>query len=143
MYFQDKVMKFTLKSGPHGDCTCWYDIEVPKGWTLRDFITYAVHTYASEHREWGCIRKVPFEGYRDHIVEYDGRQGKNGMAWLYKGKQYMTPDDKSELLENSTMLYNKYIDREIVSVRANGGWGTMDYYLDFGPEPISYANYEI
>lgn len=142
MYFQDDVMKFTLKSGPHGDCTCWYDIEVPKGWTLRDFITYAVHIYAKEHKEWGCIRKVPFEGYRDHIVEYDGKQGENGAAWLYKGEQYMTPNEKSELLENSTALYNKYIDREIVSVRANGGWGTMDYYLDFEPEPKSYTNYE-
>ena len=137
--FDNPYLKVVKKTGPHGDCTCWYDIEVPKGWTLRDFIRYVCHEYAVEHKERGAIRKQPFDGYNDHIVEYDG---KKGSAWLYGGEQYFSPEDKEKSLANSTALYDKYIDKEIVGVRANGGWGSMDYFLDFGPEPKSYASYE-
>ena len=137
--FNDPYLKVIKKTGPHGDCTCWYDIEVPKGWTLRDFIQYVCHEYAVKHKEWGDIRKQPFGGYRDHIITYNG---KTGEASLYGGERYFTQEEKDEYLENSTNLYNKYIDKEIIGVRANGGWGAMDYFLDFGPEPVSYVNYE-
>ena len=137
--FDNPYIKVLYRSPMCGDCTCWYDLEVPKGWTLRDFIRYVSHEYAVEHKEFGHIRKQPFEGYRDHIITYNGRTNE---VSLYGGEHYFTSEEKSKFLENSTTLYNKYIDREIVGVRANGGWGAMDYYLDFGPEPKSYANYE-
>jgi hypothetical protein len=137
--FDNPYLKVLHRSPTCGDCTCWYDLEVPKGWTLRDFIRYVCHEYAIERKEFGHIRKQPFDGYGDHIVTYNGRRSE---VSLYNGEHYFTPEEKAKYLENSTALYNKYIDREIVSVRANGGWGAMDYYLDFGPEPISYANYE-
>lgn len=132
--FENPYLKVIKSTGPHGDCTCWYDLEIPKGWTLRDFIQYVGYEYAVEHNEFGDIRKQPFAGYSDHIVTYDGKRSE---VLLYNGEHYFTPEEKAKYLENSTALYNKYLDKEIVGVRANGGWGMMDYMLDFGPEPVS------
>lgn len=137
--FDNPYIKVLHRSPTSGDCTCWYDLEVPKGWTLRDFIQYVGHEYAVEHKEFGAIRKQPYDGFRDHIIIYNGRTDE---VSLYNGEHYFTPEERVRSLENSTALYNTYIDREIIGVRANGGWGMMDYMLDFGPEPVKYANYE-
>lgn len=117
------MIEFIHESGPHGDETCWYTVEFSEGLTLRNFLV-ELHKYASEHKEWGSV----YLGYSydDQIIEYNGRQN---MAWLYMGEPYMDADKKSVVYENSKRLYNKYIDRKIVSIRANGGWGSMNYYL--------------
>ena len=129
--FDSPYIKVLHKSPMSSDCSCWYDLEVPKGWTLRDFIQYVGYEYAVEHKEFGRIRKQPFGGYSDHIITYNGKISE---VSLYNGENYFTPEEKARYLENSIALYNKYIDKEIVGVRANGGWGMMDYCLDFGPE---------
>lgn len=139
--FDNPYLKVIKSTGPHGDATCWYQIEVPKDWTMRDFVQYVCHDYAVEHQECGTIA-CGRGGYNDKIIEYSGRGWRGGKASLYTGEQYFTPKDKSEQLENSIALYNKYIDRKIIGVQANGGWGAMDYFLNFEPEPKSYANYE-
>lgn len=140
--FDHPQIKITETTGPHGDATCWYKAEVVGDLTMREFIAYVAHDYAVRAKEWGTIEIAPMRGYEGHVVEYKGFEGPNGTAWLYAGEHWMDSEQRNHYLENSTTLYNKYIDREIVSVRANGGWGAMDYYLDFGPEPVSYANYE-
>lgn len=117
------MIEFIHESGPHGDETCWYTVEFSEGLTLRNFLV-ELHKYAFEHKEWGSV----YLGYScdDHIIEYNGRQN---MAWLYMGEPYMDADKKNVAYENSKRLYNKYIARKIVSIRANGGWGSMNYYL--------------
>jgi len=122
------MIKFTNQK-ECGDATSWYDVIIPQDWTMRDFIAYVVHKYAVVCKEWGTIKLASYRGCEGHIVEYDGRNGKCGTCYLYAGEAFMNEDQQDFYLENSRKLYNQYIDCKVRSVRANGGWGVMDYIL--------------
>lgn len=122
------MMKFTNQK-ECGDATSWYDVIIPTEWTVKDFIRYAVHTYAKENKEWGAIEFAHLRGYVSKIVEYDGREGKDGACWLYVGEDHMSIDEREKFLDNSREFYNQFADTKIISIRANGGWGVMDYIL--------------
>lgn len=115
------MIKFIHRSGPHGDATCWYDIKFPDGWTVEDFMRYVVYTYAPEHDEWGefAIGSTDF-------VEYTARKGEQPCAWLCVPSW---AKDREARLAESRRLYNDNINKKLISVRANGGWSAMSYYL--------------
>ena len=115
------MIEFIYKSGPHSDETSWYDVKFPDDWTVRDFIRYVVFTYAPEHGEWGefAINNTDF-------VEYTARTSEKPHAWLCVPSW---AKDKEARLAESKQLYNDNINKKLVSVRANGGWSAMSYYL--------------
>lgn len=131
------MIKFIHKSGPHGDETCWYDVEFPEQWTVEDFIRYIVYTYAPEHDEWGEFAI----GHTD-FVEYTARKGQKPHAWLCVPSW---AKDREARLEESKRLYNDNIGKKLVSVRANGGWSAMSYYLTVEEEskPYLYAELDL
>ena len=130
------MIKFVCSGGPYGDATSNYNVEFPEGWTLRDFCAHVLHDYAVKNKEWGSVSSG--FGYENTIIEYDSKK-----AWIYQGEHWMDSEKRHELFENSKRLYNEYIDKKIVAIRANGGWSVMHYDLTFEPEEPSYANYEV
>ena len=89
-------------SGPHGDCTCYYDVKINKPCTVREFINEVLLNHSGE---WGdiCIKDKDIE-YRDEVAcEYDHGKIKT--------------------------LKEKYLDRIVLGGTANGGWSAMSYWL--------------
>jgi hypothetical protein len=128
--FHDDVLKFIHKSGPHGDCTTYYYVEFPEGWTVEDFMRYIVYNYAASHNEFGN-----FEINDHRFIEYSCRKGDlpsarlhNG-AWLFYGNK-REEEKKEEYLNTSREIYNTYIHRKLKRVIAGMGWGRSDYHLE-------------
>ena len=96
------MFKFKRTGGPFGDCTCNYDIEFDRPYTVAEFIN-EVLTERSD--EWGYIRVVTGNSrYEGPKCEY--RYGK--------------------LLST---LPEEYLDKHIAVCEANGGWTAMTYWL--------------
>ena len=96
---------FELKyiSGPHGDCTCWYNVQInSKPCTVLEFINEVLLNHSGE---WGEIRiKGKDIEYRDEVAcEYNRGKIKT--------------------------LNDKYLDRIVLDGVANGGWSAMSYKL--------------
>lgn len=107
-------IEFKKTGGPYGDATSNYDVTVPEGTTVKDFIRYIAGDYSVKKGEWGNIilfyNDKPEFPNRVPLVEY-----KRGHAWFTPGCN----DD----------IYAKVRDKVITKVRANGGWSCMGYDL--------------
>ena len=91
------------------DQTTWYDITFDGVINLMQFIT---DTLSFNKNEWGSFTRVfnNMTGWCDDnnfISEY-----KNGFF-------------------NKTKLYKELMNKNIKRITANGGWGNMDYYIEF------------
>lgn len=95
---------FKTTGGPYGDATSNYEIIFPKGTTVREFVKYIVDDYSVKHGEWGDIHLGSVLG--EKLISYS------------RGK-----------LTGVGLNFDKYIDRKITKIRANGGWSCMYYFL--------------
>lgn len=97
------MKNFELKcvSGPFGDCTSNYEVVFHKPYTVREFVSEVLENV----HEWGDFRIVE-KGYPfgSEVSEY--RYGK--------------------IL---TKFSDETLSRTIKSVKANGGWSNMTYYI--------------
>ncbi len=100
-------LNFKCTGGPYGDATSSYDVAVPKGMTLEEFINAVLD---EKPKEWGDIC-LGWSG--PTLIEY-----KRGSLF----------NPSKELSEN--------LHKEVVAVKASGGWSLMSYYLTLkDPEP--------
>ena len=101
-------LHFTCTGGPYGDATSSYDVSVPKGMTLEEFIKAILDEHPDE---WGDIKL----GWgKDPLIEYN------------RGELY---NPHPSLTEN--------LSKEVVEVKASGGWSLMTYIIKLkDPEPI-------
>jgi hypothetical protein len=97
-------IKFVHAGGPYGDATSNYDVLIPEGATVREFLLYIVKTYSSEQGEWGSIHLAD-DDYT-HLVDYN------------RGKFTGAGDN-----------FYEYLDCKITKVSANGGWSNMSYRI--------------
>lgn len=98
-------MKFKLRQSgaDRSDCTAPYDVIILENGTVKDFIDEVLE---NRQGEWGTIaifsKESPFGSPR---MEY--RHGK--------------PISRESLTE--------YEDKQVISIKANGGWSNMDYVI--------------
>lgn len=91
-----------ISSGPErGDCTAPYNIALDKIYTVEEFI----QTILTRIKEWG------------HIGIDDGKTIFGNPSCEYRYGKLL-----STLPENIRK-------KQIISVRADGGWTAMDYYI--------------
>ena len=111
----EKPIKFEVEfvhtGGPYGDCTDNYDVKVPIGATVREFISHIVDERSVKVGEWGDITVYPFVADRrlrldSAVYSCTFNRGES------KSLDRLTPD---------------IADRKIKEVRANGGWSSMGY----------------
>jgi hypothetical protein len=109
-------LNFKRTGGPYGDATSSYDVSVPKGMTLEEFIKAVID---ENPEEWGDIQL----GWNGPIlIEYN------------RGNLF---NPSKELSEN--------LHKEVVEVKASGGWSLMSYHLilkDPEPEPDAIMTYD-
>ena len=105
---QPVVMRFDQTGGPFGDETCNYNVSVPAGTTVGEFIKSVLM-----RDEWGHIKIDNWNS--EPICHY--RRGKLVQGrFPYKDDLPIDPPD-SEL------------GKVISSITANGGWSAMDYVI--------------
>ena len=95
------MIKFEHVAGPFGDCTSRYKLSFDKPYTISEFI--------------------------EEIL-----QNKDEYGEIYIGENYIKPKDTcSYAYGNLRSRFNdRYLNRKIISAKASGGWGCMDYYLN-------------
>lgn len=108
-------IKFNKNGGPFGDCTSNYDVTIPSGTTVREFIRYISDVYSVEHGEWGDF--ICANQRRGSFLSY------NRGRLFFEESKYGTPKEKCQ------PILDEIIDKKIVKVTANGGWSTMSYTL--------------
>lgn len=108
-------IKFENTGGPYCDATCNYNVIVPSGTTVREFILYIRDEYSVKHGEWGdfsCATR---------------RLGKflsyNRGRLFFEESEYGTPKEKCQ------PILDEIIDKKIAKIKANGGWSAMSYTL--------------
>ena len=92
------------KTQENGDATSNYNITTSAN-TVREFV-YEVIEYMQKHNEWGNI-----------------------YAFSSKNSGYITLVDYSRFKVNFSNSYSSYCNKPIERIWANGGWGTMSYYI--------------
>ena len=92
------------KTQENGDATSNYNITTSAK-TVREFV-YEVIEYMQKHNEWGSID-----------------------AFASKNSGYITLVDYSRFKVNFSNSYSSYCNKPIERIWANGGWGTMSYYI--------------
>lgn len=99
-----------------GDATCWYTVKLTEELTIKEFIEQIRQESAEEHNHgwFGDFTISNKDEYTWPFMEY--RSGK-----LYASRF----QDKSPWKET----LDTYGDMKITSMRANGGWGNMSYYI--------------
>lgn len=99
-----KSFELVTKNGPLSDHTYNYDVNLLKKLTLKEFIDEIIN----KKTEWGSI----------YINDYNVHQ---------------KPDDNKIRYENGKILSDtipeKYLDKEIRMITANGGWSMMNYWV--------------
>jgi hypothetical protein len=107
-------IKFKQTGGPYGDATSNYDVIVPGGTTVREFIRYIRDEYSVKHGEWGTFAyNHPF----DKFLSY------NRGSLFFEEDPYGTPKEKCQ------PILDEIIDKKIIKIKANGGWSAMSYTL--------------
>lgn len=96
-------MQFKISGGPFGDQMCNYDVLDFKSKTLGEFVEEVI---AENPKEYGDIMIIA-----DNKSAFDLPRSE------YKYGQIVTEFPK------------EYLDREIISVRSNGGWTLMTYFV--------------
>ena len=91
----------------NGDATSNYDVTVPKDWTVEDLYDYAMNDSEQRYVSFTVTNYFPNQNYV--VFDIKGR------------KELQFPGDK---------LLNEKLSN-FKSLRANGGWGTMTYYLNY------------
>lgn len=109
-------MNITFKQtgGPYGDATSNYDVIVPTGTTVREFLIYIRDVYSVEHREWGTF------AYNHSFNKFCSY---NRGSLFFEESEYGTPK------ETCQPILDEIIDKKIVKIKANGGWSCMCYTL--------------
>ena len=92
------------KTQENGDATSNYNITTSAN-TVREFV-HEVIEYMQKHNEWGSI-----------------------YAFSSKNSGYITLVDYSRFKVNFLNNYGSYCNKPIGRIWANGGWGTMSYYI--------------
>ena len=101
-------MWLTATTGMLGDATCWYKVEnIPEGLTLSDAIKWI-----------GGLNRD--ESGRISVKE-DGDGTYGGHEVVRYGSFGVEISDNDRLARLS--------DREVESIRANGGWGQMNFII--------------
>lgn len=96
------MFDFTPTSKLLGDCTMWYNVSC-QGATVNDLINFAL-----SRSEWGDVRVIPNgESWFNAVAKLEYSYGR-----ITKGN---IPDDIRA--------------KDVVKIEANGGWGSMDYYV--------------
>ena len=99
-------MRLEQTSQMLGDATCWLQaVDIPDGLTLEGAVDWIV---GMNRRESGIIRAT-----RAHKT-YDIANYSDG-----------------EITEVDDGLMDEFGHMEVRRIRANGGWGQMNYYVDF------------
>lgn len=109
-------LNFERTGGPYGDATSSYDVTVPEGMTLEEFIKAVLEERPDE---WGDI-KLGWD--KDPLIEYN------------RGNLY---NPHRSLSEN--------LNKELVEVKANGGWSLMTYIIELkgsDPQPDAIMTYD-
>ena len=105
---------FKKTGGPFGDATCNYEVTVPEGTTVGDFVRYIAYDYSVKKGERGNIilffNDRPEFVHRVPLVEYK------------RGFMCYTPGCNAD-------IFKSVRDKVITKVRANGGWSCMGYDL--------------
>lgn len=97
-----RTLKLVRVSGPHGDETSSYRVDFPEGMTVKEFIET---TLKENPGEWGTFSS----------------------SWSSSGK--IAEYKYGKLIETGFETYNKFKDRKVKSVSANGGWSLMNYVI--------------
>lgn len=101
-----ECMRLEQTSQMLGDATCWLQaVDIPDGLTLEGAVDWIV---GLNRRESGIIRAT-----RAHKT-YDIANYSDG-----------------EITEIDDGLMEEFGHLEVRRIRANGGWGQMNYYVDF------------
>ena len=108
-------IEFKHTGGPYGDATSTYDVIVPDGTTVREFIRYISDEYSVEHGEWGDFSCATRRFGK--FLSYD-----RGRLFFEESK-YGTPKEKCQ------PVLDEIIDKKIAKIKANGGWSAMSYTL--------------
>ena len=93
------------KSGCFGDCTAFYDVTIDVPCTVGEFINWVI---TEKSGEWGAI------GISFNKDDYPG--------WCKVKCEYKW----GKLL---TQLPEKYLGKQIHSIKGHGGWTQMDYAI--------------
>lgn len=107
-------IQFKNTGGPYGDATSAYEVLVPTGTTVREFIIYIRDRYSVEHNEWG---KFSYNHPFNDFLSYN--RGKLFFEYYPSG----VPKDKCQ------SVLDEIADKKIVKIKAHGGWSAMDYTL--------------
>lgn len=100
---------FYNKTHSSGDQTVWYDVEFNGNVNLNQFIEYIL---SAHNKEWGHFTRV-----------YSKMKG-----W-YEDENFIS--DYKNGYFNKTKLYHELENKNIKKITANGGWGNIDYYIEF------------
>lgn len=107
-------IKFEKTGGPYGDATSNYNVIVPSGTTVREFIRYIRDEYSVKHGEWGEFAyNHPFNKFLSY----------NRGSLFFEESEYGTPKEKCQ------PILDEIIDKKIAKIKANGGWSAMSYTL--------------
>lgn len=110
-------IEFKQTGGQYGDATSSYDVIVPEGTTVGDFVRYIAYDYSLKKGEWGEISMFYNDksSFADQVrlVSY-----KRGFANYAPGCNHD--------------IFARLAGKVITKVRANGGWSCMGYdvYVD-------------
>lgn len=94
------MIKFKCTAGPFGDCTSRYDVLFDRPYTISEFI--------------------------EEILQNKNEYGKIYIGGNYFSRKDMCAYRYGELISE---FNERYLDRKIISAKASGGWGCMDYFL--------------
>lgn len=110
-------MKIEFKhiGGPFGDATSNYQVVIPEGTTVREFIKYIVTDYSVKHDEWGDFSVGRINTYPKCLLHYNRGSAFFELPWCNE-------DECKPILA-------EIADEKIVRVTANGGWSNMGYTL--------------
>lgn len=107
---KDELIEFRRSGNERGDCTAPYEVILKKKCTVREFINAVL----TDKREWGEIY----------------------LGDMYNWSVRMDPDKKIEYRYGSickgtmTWDFERFLDVEVIGVKADGGWTRMDYGLE-------------
>ena len=94
------MIKYVIIGGPYGDATSKYDVVLDKKYTVKEFISAILE---QNNDEWGEF-----------------------VIWEWPSK---IKCEFSKCRIKTNFLDEKYLDMNIKSVTAQGGWTFMNYYI--------------
>ena len=107
-------IEFIQTGGPYGDATSSYDVIIPEGTMVDDFVTYIAYNYSFTNNEWGGI----YLSYNDK----PGFVNRVPLINYNKGSARCIPGCNADIL-------NRLSRKIITKVEAHGGWSRMDYVI--------------